>query len=309
MRKIKLLRFCCLLFTVYGLLFTVYGLLFTVFACQKRSKLIADTLVIAVEPSSPQIVAPGAELSLEAFCRNSATNNADISPEWTVQNNLGSFSKATGKRTVFTAGNSAGSGKVFVSYQGMTGELAVTVGSAINTIYGLYSDTYTSPLYAALKFDTPNPGDVNGGCMGAWDGATISAGTTAGQYTEGSQGLKCGIGAIPGGWWMQFGSNNTAGYNSDAKVPTDMSSYSGGNIKFDAKTSKEITIKVEWTGGSKELRLNADLSMPLDNDWHSITVPLTNFTGIDLANITIPAGFHTTNTIFVYYIDNVRWEK
>lgn len=281
-------------------------------ACQKRDRLLTDTLVVGIEPSSPQVLLVGGTLSLKSLARSPKSENVAIKPKWTVTNNLGTFSVAEGAETVFTADPAlAGTGKIKATYGTVTAELDLTISATLTSnVFGFYSETYVAPNYSALKYDTANPGDVKGGCMGAWGGATLSAGTGAGESTEGAQGLKCTIGGAAGGWWIQFGSDNTAGFAGDTQVATDMSAFTGGNIKFDVKTTKEISIKLEWTGGNKELKLITDLGIPADGAWHSVTIPLSSFTGVDLTKIKIPAGFHSlTNTGYVYYIDNVRWEK
>jgi len=58
------------------------------------------------------------------------------------------------------------------------------------------------------------------------------------------------------------------------------------------------------------LRLNANLGIPLDNNWHSVSIPLSSFTGVDLTTIRIPMGVSSdTDTSFTYYVDNARWKQ
>jgi hypothetical protein len=166
-----------------------------------------------------------------------------------------------------------------------------------NATYGVYTETYEG-----IKYGVANPGDVDGGYIGA---GGVAIGNTSDDVVVSTEGSKC-LKAIVngnGGWWSQFG--------DVGQVETDMSAYSGGSIDFMVKTSTDIIIKLEWTGGSNEKKINADLGVPLDNYWHHVSTSLASFTGIDLQKIKVPAGFHTVwdTTQGTYWIDNVAWKK
>ncbi|MHB9154845.1 MAG: hypothetical protein ACYC5N_04020 [Endomicrobiales bacterium] len=183
---------------------------------------------------------------------------------------------------------------------------SVSGAATTNTVYGVYTETYPG-----MKYGTLNPPNGDGAFMGAW-GATLIE-TDVAVSTEGSNCAKVTVAAgANGGMWMQFGYD---GY-TNPKVPQNMSAYSGGRIEFMVKTAVEMTVKIEWgASGASEKRINADLGIPLDNQWHRAQVPLSAFTGIDLTAITIPAGFHALwmasppGYARTYYIDNVNWVK
>jgi len=178
--------------------------------------------------------------------------------------------------------------------------------------YGLYSETYSG-----MKHDVSNPPDPDGGYIGTWVydySIQLSSATATGEFTDGEQSLKAvvtGAGDGGAGWYIQFG--YPAGPTS--QVATDMSDYSNGYLKFDVKTNGEILVKIEWyisptQKGSQQSYLNGNLGVPLDNDWHSVSVPLSYIDVNDLKNIMVPAGFHAVDMGSVtYYIDNVRWTK
>lgn len=227
--------------------------------CSKKERLNSNTLTITLEPTTPQTLAAGQNLSLKAICRSAKSDNVDISPTWSVENNIGTFNPTSGKETVFTAGSSAGTGNIFATFGDIrSAGLSMTVsggGSGTpSNYYGLYSETYVSPSYSAVKFDIANPPDADGASLGQWGAATLSEGTGVNEKTEGTKGLKCDI-VADGGWWVQFGSDNTVGFGAgDIKTGKNMSYYSGGNLKFDVRTSQDINIKIEWTGGSNQKR-------------------------------------------------------
>lgn len=181
----------------------------------------------------------------------------------------------------------------------------------VNT-YGLLSDTYTNP---SLKFDIANPGNVDGGYLGAWGAAMVKGGIPD-TYTDPPTSLKV---SCPGGWggiWLQFGFNPET--PPGEAVEKDMSLY-GKYIKFDIKTNEEVIFGVEWwdnIAGNKdsaERKFKQDLNFPTDNTWHSVRIDLRDLVGknyqhpINFKKIKLPASFCGKNVTFS--IDNLRWEK
>lgn len=171
-----------------------------------------------------------------------------------------------------------------------------------NAIYGIYSDTYEGVVYGTTA--------AEGVHMGADNGALLYPDTST--YTEAGRSLRVisPAGKQYAGFWIQFGWDGTY---APAKVATNMSTYSGGTIEFDIRATSDLSVKIEWSGGAKELFI-ADLNSSwLDGNWHHVSIPLSNFTGISLSNITIPASFYTKwNELApqrTFWVDNVVWRK
>lgn len=196
-----------------------------------------------------------------------------------------------------------------VDASGNESDLSATVTATpydSTAIYGLFSETYARPTYAGIKLDTNNPPDTDGGWLGAWGSAALSDGTGATEKSEGSKGLKCAVasGTGGGGWWIQFGYDGVG----NTQRSKDMSAFGAGYIRFDIRTPVDVQIKLESTTGTKLFWVSTK-GVALDDAWHSVAIPIADFIGLDLTNITVPAGFHATSNGFTYYVDNVRWEK
>ncbi|MCX5778427.1 MAG: hypothetical protein NTU66_04330 [Elusimicrobia bacterium] len=186
----------------------------------------------------------------------------------------------------------------------LTAAVAAEAGNIGHTVYGLWSETYAGIIFGDVRYSSTTATD---GYLGAWNCfvSTITPGA------EGQYALELDTYGQNGGIFMQFGYNGT---DTSPQVPTDMSAYAGGTLQFMAKIYTECGVKIEWTGGSKELLMNAKLGVAMDNQWHQVSVPLSWFTGINLSAITCPADFYSqwlaspplTRTL---YIDNVFWQK
>ncbi len=179
-------------------------------------------------------------------------------------------------------------------------------------IYGLLSDKYTEP---SLKFDTANPGNVDGGYLGAWGSAQVKGGIPD-TYNDPPSSLKV---ACVGGWggvWFQFGFD-PKGSPGEA-MERDMSLY-GKYIRFDMKSDGEVIVGMEWwdeiaqNKDSADIKIKRDLKFPTDNKWHSVKIEFTKIRGknyghsINFKKIKLPVSFCGENVTF--YIDNLRWEK
>jgi hypothetical protein len=302
-------------------------------ACDQKKDGItsSNTMAISVDPATPQTVTAGSRIPLKAAFTGSAVS-ADVSPAWSVENSLGTFEPAQGKETTFIAGSAAGTGKIYATYGSVRGETTVTVGCPGNTggttgsggstggcdnlgpTFGLFSETYIAP---GLLLDTDSSRFRNGGCLGVWpDGerTVLCAGTQQGEMSEGLQSLKCTVGTS-GGWWLQFGSDDVPGLSEDDVMKAkDMSSFAGGTLKFDVKTTKDVLIALKWGEGNplpNAYYTLRELGVPHDGQWHSVSIPLSRFSGLDLKQVKIPASFSAAPGCidFTYYVDNVRWEK
>jgi hypothetical protein len=181
---------------------------------------------------------------------------------------------------------------------------AAVTARAATAVYGLWSESYQGIIFGDTRSTTT--GNANG-YLGAWNCAV----STITPAPEGLFALQLDTWGQNGGIFMQFGYNGT---DASPKVPTNMSAYANGSLQFMAKIYTECGVKVEWTTGSKELLMHANLGVAMDNQWHQVSVPLSSFTGIDLSSITCPADFFSqwvaspplTRTL---WIDNVLWQK
>jgi hypothetical protein len=85
-------------------------------------------------------------------------------------------------------------------------------------------------------------------------------------------------------------------------------------LKFDVKTTKDVLIALKWGEGNplpNAYYTLRELGVPHDGQWHSVSIPLSRFSGLDLKQVKIPASFSAAPGCidFTYYVDNVRWEK
>jgi hypothetical protein len=107
----------------------------------KKDRINENTITIAVDSSS-STVHTGSTLNFTAICKNSSSDNLDIAPTWSAENNLGTFSPTKGKTTTFTAGSTEGTGKIYASYYDVSG----------NKTIGIYGDVPPPPSPQTIHF-------------------------------------------------------------------------------------------------------------------------------------------------------------
>lgn len=125
------------------------------------------------------------------------------------------------------------------------------------------------------------------------------------------------------GWFVQWGNRESP--DSETR---DMSTFEGGNLSFWVKSSINLEVGIRsgnvqppGTETSKViLSRNSYPPFEPDNEWHKISIPLSDFTGeapkADLSQIKIffvvssntPSG-GTGGVPKTFWIDDVRWEK
>ncbi|MFC1500929.1 hypothetical protein ACFL58_00570 [Elusimicrobiota bacterium] len=298
------------------------GIVFNFLSCtSKKNRLSVDTLNITIDPGSV-IANKGAQVTLKALATSAQSTDPDISPTWTIDNiNLGTISPATGKTVTFTAGTTLGTSVIYAQYGSIRASVGVTVGdltpnSVPNDMYGVFIEQMMLSSAHKLLFDVYNSStDVansnpDGGYAGQFNWAVMSDAYGAGEYSEGSKGLKVVVAASGGGcgWggiYMQFGYQSPSSTN---KVPTDMSRFSGGYLKFDLRTTKEVGVKIDDLPAADVYATT--YGAVLDDKWHSVSIPLTVFTDIDLNAIeALFIILSDGDTNFTFYVDNIRWEK
>ena len=267
------------------------------FSCtKKKDRLVGDTLTIHVNPSIINVSA-GASTNISAICRSAQTDNAGVSPSWTVDPaSLGTFSPASGITTVFTAAAVTGTGKIYAAYSGIqgSGNLSVVVSTAVSGGGGtitLYSD---SGLYAdgAHIPDIPKWGSgspANAGLVEQTSGGGAPGDTS--KYERDTSGSDTFV-----GWGITLD-------KVDTTYKKDMSAFASGHIKFYLKTDRALTanervfINVEEaysspaTQGTKTPAIVIGTGYSWTNgnsSWQEVSVPVSDLTGISLANVHLP---------------------
>ncbi|MCK4533074.1 hypothetical protein KAU39_04755 [bacterium] len=281
-----------------------------IFSCSKKKKLTLSSLVISVVPN-PAVVTVD---SSQTFTATALRDGAPVSVDFTWSVNPSTLGTITAEG-VFTAGSNSGDGTVVASAQGDSGSAEVIVSGGSFNYYGLLSDTYTTP---SIKFDTNNPPDTDGGKLGLWPGAPLPVmESDATTFTEGPASTKFTISSGWAGLWLQFGYPTALG-DLIPRQGKDMSAYSDAYLKFDVKTSTEVVVSVEWideaTGNkdSAAKKINEDLLIAMDDNWHPVSIDLSLLTGslgsINFNKICVPFAFSAEGGT-VFWIDKVRWEK
>lgn len=204
---------------------------------------------------------------------------------------------------------------------------AAEAGNIGNTVYGFYSETFPG-----MKFNQPNPGagGTDGGYMGFWEANKGSLSTTTAP-TDGD-----GIEAIvvndygsgfQAGVFMQFGFVSTDPLTIP-EVMTNMGAYEGGSYTFMIRANSEVALTIKDANGYAQRYLNQHLGVPLDNQWHMVSVPLTvaAWGGTYINNTATPTGlpinfYNIKNIAFAtkwvspgipgrtFAVDNVLWIK
>ncbi len=183
--------------------------------------------------------------------------------------------------------------------------LPVSDFSAVNLaqIKGLFeitSDTATTFYVDHVRFVK--------GIYRVYCDAGIPAGTrytnwTAGtavfdpHYADGAapEGTECyqSTSAVSAGWGVVT-TNGT----------TDMRLYTNGYVTFWARSAGNLKIELEGPAGTKRSATVA----PTTNAWKEISVPLSAFSGINLAQMRLLFAVTATNGA-TFLVDDVRWEK
>jgi hypothetical protein len=275
-------------------------------ACtSKNDRLSADTLTISIDPSTPQSVAVGGTLSLKAICKSAKTDNVDISPAWSAENSMGTFSPASGKSTTFTA-VTASTGSIYATYSGVRGSVLVTVTSASSggggggssVSYTIYDDSFASDLDA--------PGAFNGGS----DSIVLSADTSA--KSQGTQSFLSTFTVTSSGW---------AGWYVSASTTKGMSAYSSGHLQFDIRSAYDIQVGIRSnninSGTNSAKKYISAYITPDGTQFKSVSIPIADLVnaqaGTDLSQmkdmfIATAVGTQTgAQTSKNFWIDNIRW--
>ncbi|RLD18986.1 MAG: hypothetical protein DRI36_00060 [Caldiserica bacterium] len=285
-------------------------LIFLVSSCSKKNKLLENTLEIIISPSSVSI-STGTSIELTATGKSAKSDNVDIDPVWSVTNNLGTFTPDKGKKVIFTAGNSAGSGVIRATEEDVYSEIPLTVkagtggggtGGGSVVFYsdsGLNSDFGTPDIFTWAENNDISAQEIT-------DGNGPSGDSSSYQSFSSNSSTWFGGGIVL---------NKVSG-NASA---VDLSAYSSGNsLKFYIKLtrqlsgSEQIKVEIEYGSGSKStLYLSSSYGFDsTSTNWQEITIPLTDFTGVDFSSIKLPFEITAENitSSLTFYWDYVRWE-
>ena len=257
----------------------------------KKDRLTADTLVIAVDPSTVSL-STGTTKTLTAICKSAASSNVSISPAWTVDSNLGSFNPPNGKITTFTASSTnVGRGQIHATYSGIIGTAMVSISSMSTN--GSVSNTYATQkiIYSDAGIATDSV------ALYTWGTGIFNGNYADSTAPEGSKSFQTVCTGAYAGWGITYTTN----------TPINLSAFTGGYLDLWIKSSIDIKIEIQdGTGNSYDV--NASAYYNLNNTWKEIKIPLTDFAGLSLNSISM--AFDTTIAApGIFYIDYVRYGK
>ncbi len=293
-------------------LFFVFSLL-VFLSCSKRSRLTSSTLVLSILPTSVSL-APEATQTFTVSGKTAKTDNPDIDPEWSVTpSTLGTLNKKTGKEVVFTAGSSAGTGKIIAQEGDVKAEASITVsasagGGSSDVVLSFYNDSGL-----VNTFGTPD--------IFVWSedsSLSISEERSDGDGAPGDVNKYQRIGDDNSSW---FGAGIVINKVGEVQNPVNLSSYasSSNSLRFYIRLSRGLTdsekikVEIEHTSSTKEtVYLDANYGFNKDNtSWQEITIPLTSFSGVDYTQVLLPFEITAENITshLTFDWDNVRWTK
>ena len=257
---------------------------------QKKDRLSSNTLSITAEPSTLSVQA-GQQVQLSATCISAKSDNVSISPSWSVEHNLGTFSPASGKATTFTAGSVSGSGNIYATYGDIrSAAVSLTVatgGPDLGYVY-VRNVKYSGggqpekPIYA-----------------GTGSGGGLAAGYVIG--VDDSSGLRNWLTESGGVMSMNYPSGPTWGavfavYGSiqppGSRVGEDLSLYTTLSFEVTGASGGEnlqVGIKdIHDLDDGSETKLNVT---GITTAWQTKSYTLTSFTTCDRTKVYIPAEF------------------
>lgn len=101
--------------------------------------------------------------------------------------------------------------------------------------------------------------------------------------------------------------------NNEEEVGMDLSSFEGGDLVFDLKVDDSADLESGFIVSADPDAGDVAIEMPEDNQWHTVRVPLSEFTnsGLDLTGVTAPFVILATageQAGVVFRVGNIRWE-
>lgn len=264
-------------------------------SCKKRERLSASTASLTITPPA-STVARSETLTL------TARGSGDVNPTWVVSaSTLGSVSPAIGPVVVFTP---SAFGDVIVSaiYNGIqaNSQIAIVAYKPNSNTFDVYNDNGL-PSGSGLDSDIFDP-------------SSLLAELSSGYTPEGIKYQRASNTSTGQFWGVTIDDNNDGNRKN-------LSDFSSGSIKFSLRLGRAMaavgvdTLSVEITDSvgpsSYSLTSGANGFNRLNTDWQDISIPISNFAGLNTALIKNPFALVTTIAAspLTYDVDAVRWEK
>ncbi len=244
----------------------------------RKDRVSSDTVTISIEPSGLSTIPQGSQVQLRAICRSAKSDDADISPTWFVENNLGTFNPPAGKTTVFTAANTNGGGKIFAMYGSIrSNEVFVPIGTyqlplvlLADSGYDPDFDRYpagSSQLYLHY-YDTTDSAPWQIYTQEVFPGCPLDP----------AKSIQVDYHNIPGGW---------GGFYLQYSAPKNITAYT--NLTFWIKgAAGNEKLKIGMKDNSAPFKVNLADHAAISTDWQKVTIPLTAFIGVSKGSITQP---------------------
>jgi hypothetical protein len=236
--------------------------------------------VISIDPPAPE-VAVHQTLTLTAICRNSKSDNVDINPTWTVENDsFERLSSTTGKIVTFTAGSHAGSTTISASYGGVKGSALLSVGVSSVTV---------SPLILLADNEVSSNLDSDGSNVifyyfdtndaAPWNAVTSDPGS--GCPADPLKVIRVDYTNEPSGW---------GGFYLNFTSPQNLVMYT--KLVFYVKgASGGERFLVGMSDGptpASDVKLNIADRATVTTEWQKIEIPLSSFAGLSKSSVYKP---------------------
>jgi hypothetical protein len=258
--------------------------------CKKRDRLSASTFRFSVTPPAASVLLTNT-LTLTAN-GSSAGGHVDVSPNWTVSpSSMGAVVPNVGTTVVFQPA-ALGDVVVTATYDGMLATSQIAVVSYIPTpaTYSVYSDLGL-------------PANTN---LFTGGGITVDAAMSSGYTPEGIRYARSSNTTNSQFWGISLNSGSV-----------DLSSYSF--LKFDLRLGRELDsgetliIRVQDASltYSHPLVSSSDGFNRMDTLWQEISIPVSDFAGIDSHHISVPfiVLVQSVTSPLTFDLDAIRWSN
>ena len=267
--------------------------------CKKKERLSASTFRLTVTPPASQVLKTSS-LTLTARGNNRGVS-VDVNPTWTVSPpTVGTVTPEVGDTVVFQP---ATLGDVVITATNgdsiATSQVAVVTYIPIPAAFGVYSDN-------GLPLGVGVDSDIFVG------GLTLSEMSTGGYTPEGIKFMRASN-AASGNFWLVTIDKMNVGNNKD------LSSYS--NLKFALRLGRVVApsptevlaIRIQSTSCTQTYQLvsGSDGFNRTNTDWQEISIPISNFSGLNSAHVNVPFNFVilTAASSLTFDVDAVRWSN
>jgi hypothetical protein len=282
--------------------------IFILSACSNKDRLANSTLLISVLPSGTPVVVDHTQ-QFTANMKNAKGEIITGKVKWAVASGVGTINESG----IYTAPSSVSvpqDVEVTATYSGVIGTSKFRVLSSANEVsssrYYFFADEYPSSVYNNKMIVNPSPvtGNKNEGTIEnqGWVNANLIESKDV--VYEGFNAIKVvNYGADTGGG-VTFRFINTS---------NNLSMYAGGKLCFAIKTFYDINIQCSWLPVIAVPSLSLSSYYPLstfaDGNWHFVTIPLSDFTGMDLSKFTQLTFYVPGANDHYFYIDYIYFEK